>query len=240
MKSRFLQTLKCVPSQFLVALNFIAVPVAIICTADVQEANAALTVSISSADVQVGGKGSVFIELTGANDPIQSFQVEVKVSPVGSVGSSLQLIDPSPDDIYTDTNFIFFNDSFSEDFAIDPSVVSSVDSPSDTLSLIDSTSGGTNVLVSTPKRLGRIDFQHRFPAASDPSSLVGDQFTFEIVNTSFADQNFANVPFSVNPVAGMVTISAVPEPSVSLLCLAISTLAMTRRFKRRRELSHQS
>ncbi|TWU08502.1 PEP-CTERM sorting domain-containing protein [Stieleria varia] len=205
------------------------------CLIDSPRSDAALVVSVTQTEFQVGGIGSLFIEVTGSNDLVASMNIQLRVKPLGAVGSGLQLISPPVDAHFDQSAYLFRNNSFAQNIGLDPVAISTFDLPNDTFSISDGTFNGANANVFGTKLVGRVDFQHSFPALSDPNSLIGDQFEFEIdiASSSFADASFANVPFSVSPVNGIATLSAVPEPTTTMTLLLMSALGFVRRRRRK-------
>ncbi|MEM8914004.1 MAG: PEP-CTERM sorting domain-containing protein [Planctomycetota bacterium] len=192
----------------------------------------AITVSLSHSDFQVGGTGSLFIEVSGSGEGVQQMSVDVRVRPIGTVGSSVELLKTPASDVFDDSLYLFKNNSFTEGF--DPSVLVNVSTnmrPNDSVNINDSAVVG-EVQVTSTRRLGRVDFEHLFPANTDQASLVGDQFEFEIVSASFTDMSFNPIVPTIAP-SVTLTATAVPEPSSMLVCLGLG-VATTLRWRRRR------
>ncbi|MEM6779459.1 MAG: hypothetical protein AAF670_17530, partial [Planctomycetota bacterium] len=160
----------------------------------------AVTVSLTQSGFQVGGTGTLFIEVSGSGESVQQMSIDVRVRPMGSVSSSIGLLETPAAAILDDPLYLFKDNSFTEGF--DPSLLVNVSTSSglnDTFNITDSTADLSDVQVTSTRRVGRVDFEHFFPSNTDQASLVGDQFEFEIVSASFTDSSFNPIVPTIAP-----------------------------------------
>ena len=189
-----------------------------------------LVISVDSTTLAEGGSKSldVWIESdTVGGDPLSSAFFVFEIS---SGLRRLEFVDPQPDAQLGLGNYVFAGDSFDADNALAVGVVSTNIVPNDTFTGGDNTSSGTDVLITTPRLLARL----QLTALTALAPQAGDTFTISLntAGSSFDNTGGLSV-FLAQP--GVVTIVApsgtIPEPSSWVLALtsAIGLWGLQRR-----------
>jgi hypothetical protein len=206
-----------------------------------QLAHATLNVQILNTQITAGGSGFLDVMLTGDGDLVESASLQLQITPVNAVSSSLQFLNPQLVSFEADSNYLFSGNSFNQQFSIDPRVVSQTTLQNDTYATNDSTANLTNTSVtSVSKLLARVDLRHIVPQGTDPATVLNDLFQVNVVlgGTSFLDANAATVNFVAGG-PGLVSITAVPEPNSAILLFIACVCSSQLRRKRSRCISGQ-
>ncbi len=194
-------------------------------------------------NVAPGGIGFIDIAIsytpgTSTDNTLADFALELHVAPV-SATSQLQFVQgPDP---YTNSNYVFYGQSFKQDNG--PlqfwNLPSSNPASNDTLTGGDAAdpSVGPGYVTIPPTGagtllLGTVEFQ------AAPGATPGDSFQISLVNdplqTYFDGNTDSGIPYTYNSLTGgMVTIGAVPEPS-SLVLAAIACVGGLLGYRRSR------
>jgi hypothetical protein len=194
-------------------------------------AEGGIVVQVIDTQIAAGGSGFIDVTISGNGDLLESASLRLQIFPVNAVSSSLQFRDPQLVSFYSNADYLFADSSFNQLFSIDPRVVGHTILQNDTFMANDSTGNVSNIILTTSKLFARVDLQHIVPQGTDLTTVHGELFQVQVVleGTSFRDdQSMALNNVSTGP--GIVTISAVPEPSSAFLVL---TLAVGTIFRRR-------
>jgi hypothetical protein len=197
-------------------------------------AEATLNVRVLDTTVPVGSSGTIDVEISGTSDLVASFSLELRISPIGAVGSSLQFTNPQTVSYRNDTRYVFVGDSGNLIGNVDPRLVSNTTLQNDTFVDNDSTNSLANVMVTTPRLLARLNLSSVLPFGTDPSTVLGDKFLVSVVQTpnttEFLNSVGANVPFIAFGGTASLGATAVPEPSsVGLVVVGLAAAAYQRR-----------
>jgi hypothetical protein len=192
------------------------------------QARADLSISLQDVSLAPGGIGTMDISVTSNNsDTLSAFGLELLITPSAGSTSLLQFT-AAQSDPYGDPNYVFLGTSFYSDNSL-PFWFAPYETnyPSDTISGGDADDGTTPGFTTIPAAPGGPDtflatVQFQAPVGATP----GDQFQISLVsdaNFTYFDDQSGN-PLTIASVSGgLVTISAVPEPT-SLSMLAFSSL----------------
>lgn len=186
-------------------------------------ANAGLILSVepSASDFLVGQTGSLNVFVySDAADEVDSFLFDLNITG----GTGVAFTDPQSESYLTDSDYVFFDRSLSEQFSLPTTMVSNNGA---TLTMTDVSSNPTTGLA----------FPKLIPDSTNP--LLLGSFTFDAnaigsytvalaPSSSFSDSNFNLIPYSV--AGGSFNVSAVPEPSsLVLLGLGAAGFGLMRR-----------
>ena len=195
-------------------------------------ARADFVVAVGDASIPRGGTGTVDVLIRSTNpagDPLSSFGFELQIQPTGP--RHLDFLNPQLDRQLTLASYVFAGNSGD---AVDRAAVGAVHSvgggASNQFVGGDETDSGDNVTVTGNALLVRLDLT----AATAAAPLAGDTFTIALqpgAFTDFRDANNALIPFTST--AGVITISAVPEPGAIVLLVAGASLSLAAAARRR-------
>lgn len=180
-------------------------------------------ITVGDLNLPVGGTGTldVLIESTTlGGTPLSLFNMQFEIVPAGGTLTRLEFTDPQPDSQLTAAGYVFSGNSFDFDNSVPVGAVSTTTLPNDTFFGGDSTSSGTNVNVTTPLLLARLQVTALTGAPPD----AGDTFTIRMLTSGSEFNSFndagALVPQGFQSLDGTVTISSpVPLPSGLVLAL---------------------
>ena len=193
-------------------------------------AQAELSISVGTLNLQPGKMGYVDVLVSGDDDPVDAFGFDFRIQPLGQTGSWLQFENPQPIDYLTDASYLLAGDSFDTG---DPPVgnVGGVIVPNDTFEGGDFSLSGANAAVTSSRLLARLEVTAN--TLLPPSK--GDTFSILMLsaNGNSYFSNAAGDPIAFTSSAGTVTI--VPEPG-TLCLLAAGALGLWtwRRFRGKR------
>ncbi len=192
-------------------------------------ARADLNIALDNVTVAPGGTGTMDIYVSsGSSDTLSLFSLQLQIRQVAPTSSFLTFtggVDPP----YSNSNYVFSNQSFNSDFGL-PFWAP----PFTTVYTNDSISGGDSadptvgpgyVTITGTLLLATVQFQAlgTNPGDQFQISLVPPTYDPSNVSTQFDDQNGALLNYTST--GGMVTItSVVPEPS-TLTIVALSGLS---------------
>lgn len=208
----------------------------------VNPAYATLDLTVLDTNISAGDVGTIDVEISGDSDLVQSYFLELRITPNGAVNSSLQFVDPQTEDFRTNAQYVFSSDSFNQINSFDPRVVSQNTLQNDTYTDNDSTDSFNDVtLTSATKLLARINIQHIIPSGTLESSVLADTFDISVIGTPgdfIETEVFDAIGNSIafTSTAGSVSIqpTAVPEPSSWAMLIGMSVVAGWRRWRSRR------
>ncbi len=197
-------------------------------------AEATLNVRVLDTTIPVGSTGTIDVEISGTSDLVASFSLELRISPVGAVGSSLQFTNPQTESYRDDMRYLFVGDSGNFIGGFDPRFVTNTTLQNDTFLDNDSTNSLADVTVTTPMLLARLNLSSVLPFGTDPTTVLGDTFLVSVVQTpgttEFLDAMGASVAFTAFDGTANLGATAVPEPSsIGLLAAGLGAAAYYRR-----------
>ncbi len=212
-----------------------------------ESASADLILEISSTSIAARNQSYVDVIVSSRdNTPISiaGFDLSlaiVDVSPVGQPASGeLYFLDSfsigSPDDPLRQSNseqrapnYVFRDHAFAENFGAvrqNPNIFQIAIGDS----TVDPTTGLlTDVAVTTSRLLARLEIAQR---QSIDTALMRGEYEIQLLTAQFFDSSFQAVPLSPIVMPGVVTISAIPEPSSVFLTLTSLLTVFRFRFKR--------
>lgn len=188
-------------------------------------AQGAFLITVGDRELLPGQTGFVDVRIRSdqaGGEPLSAFGVEFLIAPIGPIGTRLEFVVPQPDPQLSDPGYVFFGNSFAEDFAVPIGAVDSFFSFHDRFIGGDSTADSLDMTIfpsddgdpNTDMLLARL----QITAITALPPVAGDAFALSLVagpNTTFLDSSLNEIAFSST--AGTVTISAapraVPEPS---------------------------
>lgn len=195
---------------------------------------------IEVADVAVPpGVGSAAVDVTIRSDdptaatPLQFFNFEFRITPVGGTATRLGFVNPQPDEQLGSPDYVFAGNSFAATFGLPVGTVSTTAVPADTFIGSDLTADLSDVAV-TPAGALLVRLRVRADTLLPPAA--GDQFTVELVrspNTFFGNNADPAVPYTAT--AGTVTIvpAVVPAPSALVLVATAAPVVLAVGARRR-------
>jgi len=119
-------------------------------------AEAALVITIGTIHLDPGASGYLDVTIQSDNaipgDPLQAYGFEYRITRLYGTGR-LEFVDPQPTGFLTDSQYVFFGNSFDYVNTLPVGGVSQTDQPADTFIGGDSTNDGENVTVTTTSKL---------------------------------------------------------------------------------------
>ncbi|MCD0459897.1 PEP-CTERM sorting domain-containing protein [Roseiconus lacunae] len=198
-----------------------------------ERASADVILSVNSGSMQAGGALSldVVVSDTSPTEGIAEMALVLEITPLTDVGdSSLNFVNPQSEAYLEEADYVFFDNS---DVVLNPGdPVATVGPFGQVVEFFDLTFDFNNELASPGKVLATIQLQHLLGGESI-ANVIGDEFEIA-VNTDFTEFfNAAGDPVFVDlagTTSGMVTITAIPEPStLGLLAIATTGFVLRRR-----------
>lgn len=190
-------------------------------------ANADFLITVGDLNLAAGGTGTldVLIESnTPGGTPLGLFNMQFEIIPAGGTLTRLEFSNPQPDSQLLTSGYVFSANSFDFDNSLPVGAVSASTVPNDTFFGGDSTSNGTNVVVTTPRLLAHL----QVTALTAAPPAAGDTFTIRLLapGSDFNSLNDAGglVPQGFQSVDGTATILSSPVPLPSGLVLALTGL----------------
>jgi hypothetical protein len=200
------------------------------------KADATLNVSVLDTTLEVGGDGTIDVEISGTGDLVAGMFLELRITPIGGVASSLIFEDPQTVSFRNDANYLFFADSANENGAFDPRSVFQDTLQQDSFADNDGTSSLSNVSVTASRLLGRISLKHIVPLGTLPDSVVGDTFLVSVIGSSgdftetdFVDSDLNAIDFTSTAGTVRLQATAVPEPGSVAILTAMGVVAVYRK-----------
>lgn len=188
-------------------------------------AHADFMITVGGLNLVEGGTGTldVLIESNSlGGTPLSLFNMRFEITPAGGTPTRLEFTDPQPDSQLTEAGYVFSGNSFDFDNGLPVGAVNSTTVPNDTFFGGDSTSSGTNVNVSGPLLLARL----QVTALTGAPPGGDDTFTIHLLTSGSEFSAFndagALVPQDFQSLDGTVTIIASPVPLPSGLVLALT------------------
>ena len=210
----------------------------------VQSSYGAITLTIENAVFSPGAGGTLNVWISSnPNVMLSDLSFEFRVSAVGATATQLSFTAPQSDLQLNNANYVFATSSIKRDgdpvFGIPIEAVGTVSTstfPNDTYIGFDGVAPSS---PAGPVNLGTTNLLLATLELSAGNGLLapveGDAFRVELIAsgfTQFFDQNGSTIAFSSS--GGAISITAVPEPSGVFGILAFGSVAMLRRYVRRR------
>lgn len=198
-----------------------------------QVARATILVSMGDTTLTTGSSGYVPVSISSdSNEPLSSTAFEFRITTAGPTRLEFtDSPDPASDPTFSDAGYVFFGNSLFETLDLPLGFSTTTNVPGDTFIGGDATLDSSDVVVGTTNLLL---VYLPVTTLTDLPPDVSDTFTVSLVpvdgdgstgNTNFSDADFNNHDF--NSVAGMVTITSVPEPGSWLLLVTGALMLAT-------------
>jgi hypothetical protein len=192
------------------------------------EASAGVVITVQNAQLSPMGNGIVDVLIRGdANETLSNFGFAFRIDPLGGATTQLRFASLQNDLQLGDANYVFAAGSLKRDgdpaLSITPEPVGTVFTdilPNDSFIGTDSytlIAPSSITLTNSDRLLARLELT---PGPGLLAPVVGDQFSISLVDgplTSFLDESLADLPYSFT--AGIVRVTAVPEPSTFLTAI---------------------
>lgn len=188
------------------------------------KANADFIITVQSVTLVAGGAGSVNVSIeSNADDNLDLFQYKFAISAnPGSVGI-LRFTDPQSNSELSLGNYIHADsDGFISEAQNGPAF--------DTILGSDFTASRNGTDVTSQKILVRLDVQHVLPNGTPPSASSSDSYLISLVQDveTFFFTNTSSQVDILTATPGLVSITAVPEPSGLLMLCVVLPIACYR------------
>jgi hypothetical protein len=210
------------------ATRILAAAIALLIATLPAAASAAYVVSVGNLALAPGGTGLLNVEIqsnSGTGDALNSFGFDFRITTSGP--TRLQFT-PTQVDPFTNSSYVFFNNSLDQLFGVPLGTVSQQTVPNDKYVGGDGAQSGS-VLVGTSQVLL---LALRVTAATSLPPALGDTFTISLVNDSstFFKLGSASISFTSQPGTVTIASSSVPEPSSLLQGALVAGLALAARL----------
>jgi len=189
-----------------------------------------LVIDIGDLELVPGGTGYLDVSVSGAGggQTLNAYAFEYRITKTSGVGR-LEFVSPQPSYL-TDSDYVFFGNSFDYENGQSVGTVSQTSVPNDTFSGGDLTNDSSNVTVSAAKLLARL--QVTANTALPPQ--VGDTYSISLISSG---TGFSDTGGSVNWSSDSGTITMTPEPGSLVAILSggvcLAALGWCRSCRRR-------
>lgn len=195
-------------------------------------------VTIELQDIFLGPGGTasmdIMISPTAGSQTLNSFEVPFLIS-ASSPGqlSSLQFADPHDESFLTDaaSDYLFFGNSDAVNLMMPVNATSTVSEVNDFVTAFDLSFDFSDVDLTTPKLLTRLQFSNIVAPGTGPLAVIGDSFQVSVDELDVLIDN-VDGDFITATVAGPGSVTVVPEPGTFAACAAFAGIAALRRRRR--------
>ena len=186
---------------------------------------------VTVGDLSLAERGTGFVDVmirsdSVLGDPLNFASFQFEISTVGA--TRLEFVDPQLDSQLGDSDYVFFGDSFNENFSLPVGSVSTNLVPNDTFTGGDNTLSGSDVVVTTDRLLARL----YVTAATTLSPGMGETFTIHVVSGPMTSFESTGGVVAYTSIDGTVNI-VVPEPSTFCLWAGAAAVGMLKLWRRR-------